>query len=365
MTETTTDVTALHSYEPDYALPPGDIIDEYLEEHGMTQVELARRLGITPKHMNQVISGAASLSSELAIRLERVTAVPARFWNALEANYQDFQAREREKISLNAEVGLLDLLPIKELIKQGYLADRQHEPIEQLREVLRFFGVAGRSPFDEMVTSAAYRKSRSFTSDQYAIASWLRVGEIQAATVDCGPFDKATFRAALEDIRKLTKIDDPAIWLPQLRDLCVAAGVVVLLVPEIGKTRLSGAARWLTPEKALIQLSLRGKWADAFWFSFFHEAGHLILHSKKQTFIDDGGSSDAVEAEADRFARDLLIPPQYAKRLESLRAVAQVKDFAEEIGVGTGIVAGRLHNDGLVPKNWFNKPEIRPRYDFA
>lgn len=365
MTGATSGGTALHRYEPDYALPPGDIISEHLEEHGMTQVEMARRLGITTKHMNQVIGGSASLSNELAIKLERVTGVPARFWNSLEANYQDFLAREREEVDLSADIPWLDELPIKELIKQGHLADRRREPIEQLREVLRFFGVAGRSSFDDMVASAAYRRSRTFESDRYAVAAWLRVGEIQASGVHCAPFDKATFRSALRDIRGLTKIVDPDVWLPRLVEHCATAGVVVLLVPEIGKTRLSGAARWLAPDKALIQLSLRGKWAEAFWFSFFHEAGHLLLHSKKQTFVDDGQVSDEIEAEADRFAREFLIPDDFKDRLATLKTVAQVRSFADELGVGTGIVAGRLHKDNLIPKDWFNKPEIHPRYKFT
>ncbi len=96
MNDPTADMTKLHRYEPDYALPPGHIIDEYLEEHGMTQDDLARRLEITPQHMNRIISGSASLSADLAIRLEQVTSVPARFWNALEAKYLNFQTREHE-----------------------------------------------------------------------------------------------------------------------------------------------------------------------------------------------------------------------------------------------------------------------------
>ncbi len=191
------------------------------------------------------------------------------------------------------------------------------------------------------------------------------VGEIRAAEVRCPPFDKSAFRSALREARGLTAIEDPEIWLPRLTSLCNATGVVVCLVPPIGKARVSGAARWLAPEKALIQLSLRGRWAEAFWFTFFHEAAHILLHSKKRTFIDDDQGSDELEAEADRFALDFLIPQEYLPKLPTLRTAADVRRFAAEIGVGTGIVAGRLHKENLIPKNWFNKADIHPRYSFG
>ena len=356
--------TALYRYEPDYAIPPGELIAEFIEEQGMTQVELARRLGVTAKHLNQLIGGSASLSNELAIALERVTGTPARFWNSLEANFQDFEAREREVENLSADLPWLDELPVKKLIAQGHIADKRTRPIDQLREILKFFGVAGRSSFEEVCASAAYRKSSAYASDQHAVAAWLRVGEIRATNVRCAAYDKGTFRTSLQRIRQLTTIVDPKDWLPQLTHLCAVAGVVVLLVPPIGKSRVSGAARWLTPEKALIQLSLRGRWAEAFWFTFFHEAAHLLLHSKKRTFIDDDHESDDLEAEANRFALDFLIPPEYLPRLATLKSASSIRRFSAEIGVGTGIVAGRLHKENLIPKTWFNKADIHPRYTF-
>ena len=139
---------------------------------------------------------------------------------------------------------------------------------------------------------------------------------------------------------------------------------MVLLVPEIGKSRLSGAARWLTPDKALIQLSLRGRWAEAFWFTFFHEAAHILLHSKKRTFIDDGQSSDELEGEADQFALDFLIPAEHLPTMRTLKTAADVRAFANAVGVGTGIVAGRLHKEDMIPKTWFNEVDIHPRYTF-
>lgn len=365
MTSATSGGTALFRYKPDYTVPPGDLIADFLEEEGMTQVELARRLGVTTKHLNQLISGTASLSSELAILLERVSGISARLLNSMEADFQDFHARRREADELAAEVGWLNELPVKELIKRGYIQDCGKDLVAQLRDVLRFFGVAQRSTFDEVCASAAYRKSRAFESDPNAIATWLRIGELEASKVSCEPFDRQKFRAALDEIRALTRFSHPNDWLHDLQRLCAEAGVAVVFVQEIGKTRLSGATMWLSQDKAAIILSLRGRWADVFWFTFFHEAAHILYHTKKRTFIDDGAVDGELEQEADDFASNFLIPKRYESRLPEVRSAHAVRVFAEQLGIGTAIVVGRLHHDKHVPPSWFNKPDLRPRYKFT
>lgn len=380
MNTTTHRRATTYPYEPDYAVPPGELIADFLDEEGMTQVELARRLGVTPKHINQIVAGTASLSSELAILIERVSGIPARMLNSMEADYQDHQARQREADKLAADVEWLDQLPLKAMIKRGCVEDHGQDRIAQLRSVLRFFGVARRATFDDVCASAAYRTSKTFESDPNAVAVWLRIGELMASQVACRPFDRHLFRTTLDEIRALTRLTEPGDWEPELRRLCADAGVAVVFVAEIDRTRLSGATMWLTQDKAAIILSLRYRWADVFWFTFFHEAAHLLLHSKKRTFIDgasrvgardskdeddDPGDDDELEREADEFARNLLIPPRHRDRLSTLRSADAVRSFAGEIGVGAAIVVGRLHHDALIPQSWFNKPDLRPRYTFT
>ena len=169
----------------------------------------------------------------------------------------------------------------------------------------------------------------------------------EAMLIETEPFNERRFRRALVEIRELT-IKNPQFALKRLQAICATAGVAVVLLPELVKTRTSGAARWLTPIKALIQLSDRHKADDHFWFSFFHEAGHLLLHSKKETFITaDATKMDREEQEANAFAEAQLIPRRYERRLRSLHTDADVRAFAHELGIAPGIVVGRLHSDEL------------------
>jgi hypothetical protein len=129
-----------------------------------------------------------------------------------------------------------------------------------------------------------FRQTFAFQSDLGAVAAWLRRGEIEAAEIDCVIYDASKFKETLQQVRALT-IEPPEIFQFEVVRLCAAAGVAVVFVPELPKTRTCGATRWLNPNKALIQLSLRYKTNDHLWFAFFHEAGHILLHGKRNVFL--------------------------------------------------------------------------------
>lgn len=343
-------------YRPDYAIPPGETVRSTLEALDLSQADLARRSGLSTKHINQIIGGTASISPETALAFERVLGVPARFWNALEANYQARQARLRDQDLSNEDIAWLKGLPIAALTKQGYIEPTK-DKLALRDQVLSFFGVATREAWQAVwqAPDVAYRRSAIFEADPFATAAWLRIGELQANGVEVEPFDRGRFETALGEIRA-AMVDPPERFEPLMRRRCAESGVVLAIVPEIGKCRANGATRWLSPTKALIQLSLRGRWEDVFWFSFFHEAGHVLLHGKRDVFVDDdrpGG--DAKEEEADRFASTFLIPSAHEGELLRIRTVVQARTFAQKLGIPPAIVIGRLHRERLLPYNQGNR----------
>jgi HTH-type transcriptional regulator / antitoxin HigA len=353
-----------YAYAPDYAVAPGDTLAEVLVERGMSQAELARRTDLSAKHVNQIMQGEAPISTDIALRFERVTHVSAQFWTQLEAQYRQQQSRETEAHALASDVGWLRSFPVTELVRRGWVG-RRSDPVDQLRDVLSFFGVASpkawRAIWD---VPTAYRKSRAFKSNLPALAAWLRIGELRAQDIDCSAFSRRGFRSVLGEIRRLTQVRDPATWLPQLQSMCAAYGVAVVIEKEISGARINGAVRWLASDLALIELSLRHRWADIFWFSFFHEAGHILLHERKrQTIIDGTGAGDDLESEADAFASRVLIPSPYEDELLELRTAAQIRDFAARIEVSPGVVVGRLQHEGKLEYSQLNS--LRNRFRFG
>jgi HTH-type transcriptional regulator/antitoxin HigA len=338
-------------FRPTYVVPPGATIADLIEEHAMTQTELAKRLGVTLKHVNQVVNGGASISAELALGLEKVFEVPASFWLSRESLYQADLARQSETQELESHIAWASQFPVRELKKRRYLPADAHG-VELVQALLGFLGVA--SPRLWHDPAVAYRKSRSYESDPFALAAWLRVGERDGAEIDCEPYDRDRFISTLHEARRMTR-RDPKEWQPQLTELLARAGVALVIADTFKGARANGATRWLTPSKALLQLSLRYRWEDIFWFSFFHEAGHIALHRKKGVFVDglavadrsQDSEAERLEREADRFAARILIPERYEARLRQLRA-AEIQAFADELEITPAIVVGRLQHEGLM-----------------
>jgi HTH-type transcriptional regulator/antitoxin HigA len=343
----------IDTFAPDFVPPPGETIAELLEEHEMTQTDLARRLGVSLKHLNQVVKGKASISAELALGLERVFSAPADFWLAREAIFRAHEARAEEGPDLVRAMGWAEGFPLKELQKRGFIP-RQAKGEELVASLLSFLGIAGPKQWES--PAVAYRKSHKIQSDEYALSAWLRIGEIEARDVNCKPYDADAFRDALEQARELT-CRSPEEWETELVRLCANAGVAVVIVEHFKAAKVNGATRWLTPSKALIQLSIRYRWEDIFWFTFFHEAGHVLLHQKKDVFVEPekrptAESADPrlidLEEEADRFAGRILIPTRFESRLAALQ-VGDITSFADRLGIAPAIVVGRLQHDGYMP----------------
>jgi HTH-type transcriptional regulator/antitoxin HigA len=336
-------------YEPDYVGSPGASLRSTLAVLGMTQADLAARTGLSLKHINQIVQGVAPITPETALAFEKVTAVPARTWNSLESSYRDHLARMEDTKATGSDSEWLRTLPIRELKARGKLPDTRDTGL-LLQAVFRFFGVANRQAWERLWRAplASFRKSNAFRSDPPAVAAWLRLGEIEAAGIACEPFDQRRFRETLRTIRSLTT-QLPELFQDKVVRLCANAGVAVVFVPEIKGSRVSGAAHWLTTSKAVIQLSLRYKSDDHLWFSFFHEAAHILLHSKREIFITENKDQDLVEEdEANEFAETFLIPKRYVGELFDLRSKADILGFSESLGIAPGIVVGRLQKEGIL-----------------
>jgi HTH-type transcriptional regulator/antitoxin HigA len=360
-----TEYASRQQYRPVVVTPPGDTIGELLEERELRQAELATRMGVTPKFVNELIAGKATISPTTALALERALDVPADFWLAREARFQEARTRAAAYHDLAANVSWLNDLPIKDMIKFKWLKSSPDKPA-MVEACLHFFGVASVNAWrqqylEQANTSAAYRASDKFQRNPGAVATWLRMGEVCAAQIECAPFDRDKFLAVLAHVRKLTLESDPATFIPQLRRLLAASGVALAIVRAPTGCPLYGAVRWLSPQKALIQLSVRYLRSDSFWFTFFHECGHIALHGKKILFLEGKGMSGTEEDEANRFAADRLIPPSSWATFQPISITEQViREFARTIGIDPGIVLGRLQNDDRVA--WSRFSSLKARY---
>lgn len=344
------------TYEPDYAVPPGDTLQETLEHLGMSQAELADRTGLTLKHINRIIKGKEPITERTAIQFEKVFRVPYSFWVNLENQYRKALAKIEEKARLEKQVKILNDFPTWDLVKLGFLSSTR-DKTQKTFELLSFFGVRDIASWKSIwqSSSAAFRKSPVFRQSPESVSSWLRIGELIAQEIQTNPFDSIVFKKVIATIRQELVIKDICKVWSDLESQCSSAGVALVCVPELKKTHLSGASHWLHPHKAIIQLSCRGKSDDLFWFNFFHEAGHVLKHRKSEGFIDDGQKKETKEEqEADKFAADTLVPLKkwndFLKNTDKFTR-ASIMDFAQSQNVAPGIIVGRLQFERLLRPN--------------
>lgn len=338
---------------PNIAIPPGDTLAEAIEELGLTQAEVARRAGRPVQAISEIVQGRKEITAETAIELERVVGIPAHVWVRLEADFRTTKAMLADKDRLKDEVPFAKRCPYSEMAGLGWLPPVR-EPIQQVRYLLGFFGVASLANLSAV---AAWKKSDALTTDECALAAWLRKGELESQSIELQDFDPDGLTAALPAIRGFTR-EHPKEFVPKLKRMLASLGVALVFVPHLKKTGAHGATRWLG-RRAVVQLSVRYRWADILWFTLFHELSHLLLHGRKGVFVNfDAGPRDKYEREADAFAADILIAPALYSRflLRCGRFISDtaVVEFASDIGVQPGIVVGRLQHDRKLKPQFLN-----------
>ena len=357
-----------NQYGPDYVSPPGETLSEILGMIGMSQAELADRTGRAKKTINEIVKGKAHITPKIALEFETVLGVSASFWNNRETQFREYSARIEEQERLKKHFRWLDQFPVSKMVKLGWVEGFK-DKVQQLREMLKFFQISSPGQWERYVKTytdqVVFRKSETFKNNIPATIAWLRQGEIQARTAQCRSFDSGRFREALGAIRSLT-IEPPETFRSKMVDLAADAGLALVFVPELPSTKISAATRWLSPTKPMIQLSLLYKKNDQFWFSFFHEAAHIILHGKRDFFIQNGDDQPGEkENAANSYAANFLILPAQFRALVKYGKPSKdrVLQFASDLGIAPGIIVGRLQRDKILP--WSHYNDLKASFEWA
>lgn len=341
--------------------PPGDTLQEHLDFIGMKQNELAERMGRPKEKINDIIKGRESITTETAYQLEKVLDIPASFWMNRENEYRQELYEIEQQEALEEQREWAARFPLRDLKKMGFLPDIRSSA-KLIEPLLKFFGIASpeewkRIYVDEEV-SVAFRVSLAHTQNPEALSAWLRIGELEAKKLELPSFDKKRFRASLETVKELAyEMSDG--FEKQLKEICAEAGVALVYTPNLPKAPISGATRW-HQNVPIIQLSGRHKTDDHFWFTFFHEAGHILLHGKKDIFLEDleGAENDREkEEEANNFATKWLLTE---KELQEILDVGNadyddIRAFADKFRTPIGYIIGRLQYAGYIEYSEGNK----------
>ncbi|MDN7908318.1 ImmA/IrrE family metallo-endopeptidase [Burkholderia diffusa] len=358
-------------FAPMWAIPPGRTISDLMKSRGIASTHLAHSVDMSEDDFESLLEGKCALTARIAKRLEVELGASAGFWLCREEQYREQLAQLTDGVDPdnNEYQAWLKSLPLKQMQELGWVEPTKDKR-EKLRRCLAFFDVpnldAWRRTYSDVKGAAAFRTSETFAEDAVATAAWLRRGELEADKIECKKWNPTLFAEQLPKIRALTTIPHPSEFLPELQHLCAEAGVAVVVAKAPKGCRASGATFFGEPDKAVLLLSVRYLSDDQFWFSFFHEAGHLVLHWDADLLIleTSDGPMSPQEDEANQFATEQLIPPSLQARLPAAsRSLKGIMRLARDAGVSYGIVVGQMQFRGLVSQRNYNNLKNRYKWN--
>jgi HTH-type transcriptional regulator / antitoxin HigA len=341
---------AQEAFTPRWASPPGRTIRLVLDARGLSVAEFAAAAEMSPRAAESLLAGDTPITMGLARRLESAVGGSVAFWLQRDGQYRD-------SLALVAADHWADAFPTADLASLGWI-DRPRTWTARIETMLGFFDVpdtaAWQRAYGAMLAGAQFRVSQSAPVEPMAVAAWLRRAEVEATAIEVATWSAADFRRALDEVRPLTRERDPAVFVPALRERCAASGVAVVVVRAPRGCPVSGAARFVDAGRPQIVLSGRYLSDDHLWFTFYHEAAHLLLDGPGPVFVDalddgEAGPKEVGEAAADAMAGELLLPGPVRERLAAGRIGARdLVGAARVAGVSPGIVVGQLQHAGLL-----------------
>lgn len=357
-------MTSCLAFEHDWRVPPGETVREIMDSQNLLRGDVSAQLDLSLEDFDGLLNGSMPIDVSLALRLAEVLGPKAPFWMKRE---QLFRGGSADRVSLEeSKVAFLKLLPLRDMRAFGWLPE--DDGLSKHEAALRFFeddfGDWRRNGRD-LVQAVAFRTSATLEANSTAVAAWLRQGIIQARSIRCEDWLPQKLANAVEEIRPLTRVKNPTVFFPQLVEIGQRAGVAIVFVRTPSGCRASGATHFSPSGTPIIQLSFRYRSDDHFWFTVMHEIGHLVLHPSSPMFVEGSDYvSGEEEAEADRFAQDVLISPTMQAELCDLgRDFKKVMRFAKRTGVSAGIVVGQMQNRGLLRYDQLNF--LKTRYDWS
>lgn len=316
---------------------PVEAIRFRMEQSGLKQQDLVAAIG-SKARVSEILSGKRELTLAMVRNLHEGLGIPLK------------SLVQGESIELPPQIDP-DKYPVKEMFIRGYFAaafgTEWGKVKERAEELLHaFFGGRESDPICALNRQTTTKKNKV---DLQALHAWrCRVLDV-AGQLKLPAYDRdAINEAFIHQLTVLSRLSNgPLLVQQQLRE----AGIAMITEEHLPGTHLDGAAMWHPDGFPVIALTLRHNRLDNFWFTLFHELGHVIKHlgsSLGEGFIDtdiDSASEKEIEREADQFALNSFIAPNVWNNLGSLNYAHEIKAAAKHLSINPAIIAGRLRRE--------------------
>lgn len=341
---------------------PGKSILDLIEQRNIPKSTLPDILNISHTTLEDLLNGYKAIDNSIATKLSKEIGGSVQFWIKREEQFREDLLR-LENISADKLLSDFDV----NYVSKNSLSN---DSVTQKDKFLNFFDVpdfpSWKLKYSDLFKRVYFKKSHTLQSKKVGLATWLRCAEIYSNTIKTSSWDKDKLIASLDDIRHLTKEKDPNIFIPHLKDIFASCGVKFLILKTPKGCPISGAIRFIDENPVLV-LSLRYKSDDHFWFTIFHEIGHLIQHNIQDIFLEDRtdqGDVDKIEGEANYFAEKTLLSGLDKDALKRISiSHRNIVRKAVELNISPGILVGQLQFYEIVSHKHFNNLKRRYTWD--
>ena len=348
-------MAALKKFVPPVEFHPGITLSEKLKELGMSVKEFAVRTSKPEKTIFAVIGGKSSVTSDMAVAFESVTKIPAHFWLNIQRGYDEYTARRKREEQLVHAYKWARSFPLSKMMEFKWIPTVKGSE-DKVKVLLSFFQVSTEKAWEDYYLNqqlkVAFRISLNNTKEPHSISAWLRQGEIQAMGMKVAGFSEKALSEAIPAMKGICA-RQPTDFAQALQELCAGVGIKLIYTPALPKAPINGSTRWIN-DVPCVQMTDRYKRNDIFWFTFFHEIGHILLHGKKDIFLEDIEYADKQkekEDEANDYSSNILL--SQAEENEIIRgrdySAETIREYADKFNVHPGIIVGRLQHDKIIP----------------
>lgn len=346
---------ATSNFIPAVAFHPGVTLAEKLKEMDMSIKEFALRTSKPEKTIHAVIKGESSVTSDMAVAFENVTKIPAHFWLNKQRNYDEYQARSRREATLAEACEWAKNFPYAQMVKLGWI-EAFKTTREKAQALMSYFQIssvkAWKDYYINQKLKVAFRISLANTKEPHALSAWLRQGELQANAITVADYSESKLKALIPILKEIMT-EQPSDFASRTRDICAEAGVKLIYTPCLPKAPVGGSTRWINGHPC-IQISGRYKRYDIYWFTLFHEIGHILLHGKKDIFLEGENHTEdeqKKEDEANIFSSNILLLPKEENEIinNGNFSTAAINEYASKFNTHPSIIVGRLHYRKIIP----------------
>lgn len=337
------------------AFHPGSYVSDIIDDLEITQSDFAKRLDTTPKNICLLVNGKSRLSSELAESLSKFSGTSIEVWLTLQAKYDALAEELKTADEIEEQFEILDMIKYNDLVKIGVLHKTRSKK-EKVDNLCQFLKVSSLNILKQRDLAISFR-TMEISNDKHIVNTniWIQMVANTLSNKPVLNFDEEKLSSVLQKLRSLT-YKEPREFIPEIKSTLEECGVNFVLMPSIPNAQPKGMVMW-KDGRIILGMSNKGSFSDMFWFTLFHEIGHVLLHPNKN-FVDMNHiSTEIKEKEADEFSKELLIPTDKFESFVSKGnfSLSSVGYFADEVGIEKSIVIGRLQSEGYISYTMLTK----------